>query len=62
MNIAKVIYMNLNIFPFHEKNSTSEERMRQLEQLEKRLQKNSAQQIQVIERFSKPLKIHFDMK
>ena len=36
--------------------------MRQLEQLEKRLQKNSAQQIQVMERFSKPLQIHFDMK
>ena len=52
--------MNLHISQFHEKSSiTSEERMRQLQQLEKRSQKKSAPQIQDMERFSKSLDNHF---
>ena len=62
-NIASIFSMNMNLFPFHEKSSiTSEERMRQLEQLEKRSQKSSAQQIQVVERFSKSSHTYLVMK
>ena len=47
-------------FLFHEKsNITSEERMRHLEELEKRSEKSSFQQTEVMERFSKFL--HLDL-